>query len=108
MEPYPYEMDENHELKLHLVLDKLREIEEPNKAVLILHTSAHNPTGVDPTKEQWKEIKKLCYMRGILPVFDCAYQVMETSKNTKSINIIDDISIPYNFYDMHGKSRSLL
>ena len=76
MEPYPYEMDGNHELKLNLVIDKLRQIDEPNKSVLILHTSAHNPTGVDPTKAQWREIKKVCYERGILPVFDCAYQVV--------------------------------
>ena len=77
MEPYPYEMDDNHELKLNLVIDKLRQIDEPNKSVLILHTSAHNPTGVDPTKAQWREIKKVCYERGILPVFDCAYQVIK-------------------------------
>lgn len=75
VEPYPYEVDENHELKLDLVLEKIRQVKEPEKAVLILHTSAHNPTGVDPTKEQWVELKKICHERGILPVFDCAYQV---------------------------------
>jgi aspartate/tyrosine/aromatic aminotransferase len=76
-------MDENHELKLDLVLEKLYQIEDPSKSVLILHTSAHNPTGVDPTKEQWRKIKKVCYERGILPVFDCAYQV----------NKLDDMSV---------------
>ena len=68
-------MDENHQLKLDLVLDKINQVQEPNKAVLILHASAHNPSGVDPTKEQWRAIKRVCYERGILPIFDCAYQV---------------------------------
>lgn len=28
----------------------------PDKSIVLLHACAHNPTGVDPTKEQWKEI----------------------------------------------------
>jgi len=74
VEPYPYEVNENHQLKLDLLLEKIKQVKEPNKSVLILHASAHNPTGVDPTKEQWRAIKRICYERGILPIFDCAYQ----------------------------------
>ena len=36
---------------------------------------AHNPTGVDPTKEEWKAICDLCHERKLLPFFDVAYQV---------------------------------
>jgi len=28
----------------------------PEGAVVLLHACAHNPTGVDPTQAQWKEI----------------------------------------------------
>lgn len=28
----------------------------PEGAVVILHACAHNPTGCDPTQEQWKQI----------------------------------------------------
>jgi len=28
----------------------------PENSVIILHTCAHNPTGVDPTPDQWKKI----------------------------------------------------
>lgn len=28
-------------------------------SVVLLHACAHNPTGVDPTKEQWKEIAEV-------------------------------------------------
>ena len=31
----------------------------PNKCVIILHTCAHNPTGCDPTHEQWKKIAEV-------------------------------------------------
>jgi aspartate/tyrosine/aromatic aminotransferase len=32
----------------------------PNGSVVILHGCAHNPTGIDPTKEQWAQIADLC------------------------------------------------
>jgi len=28
----------------------------PNGAIILLHTCAHNPTGVDPTLDQWIKI----------------------------------------------------
>lgn len=46
----------------------------PENAVVILHACAHNPTGVDPTKEQWAELADLIHRKKIFPFFDCAYQ----------------------------------
>lgn len=31
----------------------------PEKSVILLHACAHNPTGVDPRPEQWKEISDI-------------------------------------------------
>ena len=31
----------------------------PENSVIILQACAHNPTGVDPTKEQWQKIANL-------------------------------------------------
>ncbi|KAJ5992096.1 pyridoxal phosphate-dependent transferase [Penicillium sp. IBT 35674x] len=42
--------------------------------VVILHACAHNPTGADPTKEQWKLLAELCNAKGLIPFFDLAYQ----------------------------------
>lgn len=36
---------------------------------------AHNPTGVDPTPEQWSQISKLMLDKGHFAFFDMAYQV---------------------------------
>lgn len=42
--------------------------------VVLLHGCCHNPTGVDPSPEQWKELAQLCKEKGLLPMFDFAYQ----------------------------------
>lgn len=41
---------------------------------MILHGACHNPTGIDPTPEQWSEIAQQIAHRGILPILDFAYQ----------------------------------
>jgi len=41
---------------------------------ILLHAVAHNPTGVDPTPEQWTDIVKACKERGLIPLLDNAYQ----------------------------------
>jgi aspartate aminotransferase len=46
----------------------------PENSIIMLHACAHNPTGVDPKMEHWKEISAICKKRNILPFFDMAYQ----------------------------------
>ena len=46
----------------------------PENSVVMLHACAHNPTGVDPKLEQWKELSKLMLERKLFPFFDMAYQ----------------------------------
>ncbi|KAI8801749.1 pyridoxal phosphate-dependent transferase [Cladochytrium replicatum] len=47
--------------------------EAPSGSIVLLHGCAHNPTGVDPTVEQWKEIAQLVKEKQHFPFFDCAY-----------------------------------
>ena len=42
--------------------------------VVLLHGCCHNPTGIDPTAEQWEQLAKLSAEKGWLPLFDFAYQ----------------------------------
>ncbi len=42
--------------------------------VVLLHGCCHNPTGVDPSPEDWAEIAALLNRRGALPFIDMAYQ----------------------------------
>ena len=40
----------------------------------VLHACCHNPTGVDPTYEQWTTIIERVRDRGLVPILDLAYQ----------------------------------
>lgn len=42
--------------------------------VILLHACAHNPTGCDPTFEQWKELETIIAEQKLYPFFDIAYQ----------------------------------
>lgn len=42
--------------------------------VILFHGCCHNPTGIDPTEEQWRTLADLVVERGCLPLFDFAYQ----------------------------------
>ncbi|GJM90699.1 hypothetical protein PR202_ga07004 [Eleusine coracana subsp. coracana] len=46
----------------------------PDGSFFMLHACAHNPTGVDPTEEQWREISHLFKVKKHFPFFDMAYQ----------------------------------
>jgi len=46
----------------------------PEHSVFLLHACAHNPTGVDPTEEQWKTIADVFLAKKHYAFFDSAYQ----------------------------------
>jgi aspartate aminotransferase, mitochondrial len=46
----------------------------PENSIVLLHACAHNPTGIDPTPEQWKQISQVVKEKGHFPFFDMAYQ----------------------------------
>eukprot|EP00035_Acanthoeca_spectabilis_P034952 m.31750 g.31750 ORF g.31750 m.31750 type:complete len:426 (-) comp6965_c0_seq1:999-2276(-) len=54
------------------MLDDLSKL--PSGSAVLFHACAHNPTGVDPKKEQWDELSQLAKDKGLFPVFDMAYQ----------------------------------
>lgn len=46
----------------------------PAGSLFLLHACAHNPTGVDPSLEQWKELSQAFKAKGHIAFFDSAYQ----------------------------------
>lgn len=69
---YRYYLPETRGLDIKGLLDDLATA--PKNSVIVLHASAHNPTGVDPNIEQWGEISAVCKERGHFCLFDMAYQ----------------------------------
>lgn len=46
----------------------------PERSLILLHACAHNPTGCDPTQDQWKLIADVIEKKKHFTLFDCAYQ----------------------------------
>lgn len=59
-------------LDINGCLDDISKI--PEKSVILLHACAHNPSGVDPSTEQWEKISEVVKKRNLFPFFDMAYQ----------------------------------
>ncbi|MDE9542487.1 amino acid aminotransferase [Xenorhabdus bovienii] len=69
---YQYYNAEKHALDFDGMLASLSEAQAGD--VVLLHGCCHNPTGIDPTAEQWQKLADLSAANGWLPVFDFAYQ----------------------------------
>lgn len=72
VEPYPYYNPETHGFNFNGMLEALKTL--PKGTIVILHACCHNPTGVDPSAEQWKEIAQTVKDNNLMPFLDIAYQ----------------------------------
>mmetsp|Transcript_29583 Transcript_29583/g.79439 ORF Transcript_29583/g.79439 Transcript_29583/m.79439 type:complete len:443 (-) Transcript_29583:222-1550(-) len=73
LKQYRYWDPETLGLDLEGMLADIRSM--PPNSVLLLHACAHNPTGVDPTMDQWKQISDAVQEReDVYIFFDAAYQ----------------------------------
>ncbi len=73
IETYGYLGSDRRSLDFSAMIADLTEKTRPGDAIL-LHACCHNPTGVDPTTDQWQEIANLLASRGLIPLLDFAYQ----------------------------------
>ncbi|MTD39684.1 aminotransferase class I/II-fold pyridoxal phosphate-dependent enzyme [Erwinia sp. CPCC 100877] len=71
-ESYPWYDNASGELLIDALLDRLTTL--PEGSVILLHPACHNPTGMDPTPDQWHRILEVIERRRLVPFFDSAYQ----------------------------------
>lgn len=71
VKPFRWQQKEG-ELDIQACLADLEDAGEGD--ILLLHGCCHNPTGIDPTFEQWQQFADLCKQKGIVPLIDMAYQ----------------------------------
>lgn len=64
----------------------------PEGSFVLLHGCAHNPTGIDPTPEQWEKIADVIQEKKHTPFFDVAYQVNSFCLST--LSSVYHISLP--------------
>ncbi|MCE2439295.1 MAG: aspartate/tyrosine/aromatic aminotransferase [Candidatus Latescibacteria bacterium] len=71
VETYPYFRKETNDLDFAAMRDALNSV--PEGDIVLLHGCCHNPTGIDPTPEQWAQIAEVAGARGWIPLVDFAY-----------------------------------
>ena len=69
---YKYYDDVKHQVDFSGMCHSIQEMAPGS--VILLHASCHNPTGIDPSFEQWKELSEIIKKQRVIPFFDFAYQ----------------------------------
>jgi aspartate/tyrosine/aromatic aminotransferase len=69
---YPYFDKAANGLDFAAMLEALNGI--PSGDVVLLHGCCHNPTGIDPTPDQWEQVADVAGACGWIPLVDLAYQ----------------------------------
>jgi hypothetical protein len=58
-------------------------------SIVLLHTCAHNPTGVDPTMEQWKTIADVCEANCLYPFLILLIKVSSLATSIRMVKASD-------------------
>jgi len=69
---YPYYDQANACLDFDAMVAALGDV--PATDVVLLHACCHNPTGMDPSAEQWQAVADTATKQGFVPLVDFAYQ----------------------------------
>ncbi|KAK6203019.1 aspartate aminotransferase [Scheffersomyces amazonensis] len=69
---YPYWNNDTKSLDLKGFLDTIKSA--PTGSIFLLHACAHNPTGLDPTQDEWKQLLHELDIKKHVVIFDSAYQ----------------------------------
>jgi len=72
VKPYRYYDAQTQSLNFDGMLEDLQKA--TNNEAVLFHGCCHNPTGIDPTAEQWQQLAELAERNGFVVLFDFAYQ----------------------------------
>jgi len=72
VQAYPYYDEKSRSVRFEELLQFLNS--QPQRAIVVLHASCHNPTGYDFSESQWKELCSFFATSSHIPVIDFAYQ----------------------------------
>ncbi|MBT8047321.1 MAG: aspartate/tyrosine/aromatic aminotransferase [Gammaproteobacteria bacterium] len=85
LENYPYFDREKSDLRFDAMMESLRS-KGPGDVVLF-HACCHNPCGVSPNEDQWREITDLTAEKGFLPMIDLAYMGFERGIEEDTVSV---------------------
>lgn len=105
---YRYYNPKNCGLDLAGLLEDIKAA--PNKSIILLHACAHNPTGVDPTADEWKEIASALKAKEHFAFFDIAYQGFASGspdKDAFALRYFAEQDVPLLFAQSFSKNFGL-
>jgi aspartate/tyrosine/aromatic aminotransferase len=92
IDQYFYYDDRTHQIDFDRMIYDIEKM--PTKSIILLQASCHNPTGIDPTNDQWMEISSVLKKNQVIPFFDFAYQGFKKSP--------DDDAFPIRYFLSQG------
>ena len=104
---YPYYDAATHGVDFGGMCAALRDA--PAGTIVALHACCHNPTGVDLSIEQWREVAGICGERGLVPMLDIAYQGFGAGidADAAAVRLFADLGLPFFVASSFSKSFSL-
>jgi aspartate/tyrosine/aromatic aminotransferase len=106
VETYPYFDPQTNSLAFDRMAAALEQI--PEGDVVLLHACCHNPTGADPTPDQWAAIADILARRRLVPFLDFAYQGLATGLEEDATGVrllcdrLDEVLIASSFSKNFG------
>lgn len=82
----------------------------PEGHVILLQGCAHNPTGVDPSKEQWQQMVEVVKRRKLLPFLDLAYQGFasgDTERDAYAVRLVAEQGLEFLVAQSFAKNMGL-
>jgi aromatic-amino-acid transaminase len=107
VETYPYYDAATRGVRFEAMLAALRDA--PAGTIVVLHACCHNPTGVDLTEAQWREVVAVVRERRLLPFLDIAYQGFGDGiePDGAAVRLFADAGVPFFVASSFSKSFSL-
>lgn len=105
---YRYFNPQNNGLDLKGMLEDLEKA--PEQSVFLLHACAHNPTGVDPKPEEWRQIAQTMSKKGHFAFFDMAYQGFasgDCTTDAQALRLFVKEGIPVMLAQSYAKNMGL-
>ena len=85
VQTYPYYDPKTHGIEFDEMMSALKRLEA--HSILLLHASCHNPTGVDLSHDQWRQVVEVCRDRKLIPFLDFAYQGFAVDPETDAFAV---------------------
>lgn len=104
---YAYYDATTHGLNFKGMLDSLNAMAA--NTIVVLHACCHNPTGVDASLAQWKQIAEVVRDKNLIPFLDIAYQGFGESleSDAAAVRIFADMDMTMFISSSFSKSFSL-